>query len=121
LLVLELALRKRPLPQVSRWLAMRPFRRERRLCRVLRFAGILERRMLKDPSCLRSSLLCFWMAKPGSRFIVGVRRGEILPLEAHAWIESDGHAFSTAANYSEYQIIFEANRRARLPAASALG
>ena len=60
------------------------------------------------------------MAPAGARFIMGVRRGESLPLEAHAWVESEGQALSGASDYSDYQVIFEANRNLKRLEANAL-
>lgn len=74
-----------------------------------RFAVMLERRLSREPSCLRSSLVVFSMAPTKTRWIVGVDRSDA-GLEAHAWVESRGKVFSASLDWARYQTIWSLDK-----------
>ncbi|HEX4925381.1 MAG TPA: lasso peptide biosynthesis protein [Bdellovibrionales bacterium] len=107
-LKIERSLRGRELMELVREAAFMPAARARRMSdkeleAALVFCGQIGRRLLKRPCCQRTTLVLYSLAPEGAVFKLGVRTdGGVM--DAHAWIEFEGAAFSEpveVANYSE--------------------
>jgi hypothetical protein len=72
--------------------------------RVFKFTAMIENHLSRKPSCLRSSLVLFWMIEHNALLRIGVRKGKS-KMDAHAWVERDLKIYSQTLIHEEYELL----------------
>jgi hypothetical protein len=76
--------------------------------RIARLVDIAARHGVYRATCLRQSLLLFWLLKKNGsdpEFVVGARKGGN-SLEAHAWVEIDGAPLNESEDVAGHYAVF---------------